>query len=317
MTSGEKEKALEAFFDKSGKTIVAFSGGADSSLLAAAAAAATGAVTADTPTADTLIADAPAPGIAPLILAVTVKTELVSDKELKNACETANEIGIPHIFIDKKILGIPEIENNRKDRCYVCKKEILNTILEYAAENGFDTVVEGTNYSDKLMNDTDEVPRPGFSFISERKEFQEKQNEKSGAVFPKLYTPLADLEITKEEVREIAKRRNLSVAGKPSMSCLATRFSYDSKLAPELLKTIDEAEKILEKTGAKQIRIRVHTDTAGRKIARIEVNKNETEIFFDEKNQKIIEELILFLKQNGFSYVTADLEGFRSGSMDI
>ncbi|WNY29329.1 Pyridinium-3,5-bisthiocarboxylic acid mononucleotide synthase [Methanimicrococcus stummii] len=301
MTIDEKEKALTSFFENHKKVIIAFSGGADSALLAAAAAGA-----ATSPDTDAL--------------AVTVKTELVSDREIQNARDVANEIGITHIFIDKKILELPEIENNRKNRCYVCKKEILTTLLEYAKENGYETVVEGTNYSDVLMNEANEIPRPGFSFISEQKEIQRKRkeaNQKSGAVLPKLQTPLADLKIIKEEVRELLKKRKLSVAEKPSMSCLATRFSYDSKLNPVLLKTVDRAEEMLSVTGAKQIRIRCHTDSAGRNIARVEVGIEDGKVFFDAGNQKIIGEFIEFLKANGFSYVTADLEGFRSGSMDI
>ncbi|MDV0445811.1 Pyridinium-3,5-bisthiocarboxylic acid mononucleotide synthase [Methanimicrococcus sp. At1] len=293
MTLSEKERLLETFFENHKKVIIAFSGGADSSLLAAAAAAAAA-------------SDIDA-------LAVTIKTELVSDREIQNAQEAANEIGITHIFIDKKILELPEIENNRKNRCYVCKKEILTTLLNYAEENGFETVVEGTNYSDVLMNEANEIPRPGFSFISEQKKAQGNQND----IGPILEIPLADLKITKEEVRELLKKRKLSVADKPSMSCLATRFSYDSKLDPALLKTVDRAEEILSETGAKQIRIRCHTDSAGRNIARVEVGIEDGKIFFDAGNQKIIGEFIEFLKANGFSYVTADLEGFRSGSMDI
>lgn len=283
----DKERELSAYFENQKSVIIAFSGGVDSALLASFAAAA---------------------GIK--ALAVTVKTELVSDREIQNARETANEIGIPHIFIEKKMLDVPEIKNNQKNRCYACKKEMFETLLKYAEDNGFETVIEGTNYSDKLMNDSNEIPRPGYSALLELK-------EKRGAKLPKIETPLADLKITKENIREIARRKNLAVADKPSMSCLATRFSYDFPLTSEILKTIDAAEKMIENLGAHQIRIRCHTDDTGRNIARVEVGKGEGRIFFDEKNQKGIEEFILFLKQNGFSYVTIDLEGFRSGSMDI
>lgn len=291
MTIEEKEKALEAFFENRRKVIIAFSGGADSSLLASAAMAAAGSDP----------------------LAVTIQTELVSGREIENACAAAEEIGIRHVIIEKKMLKIPEIENNRKNRCYACKKELLGFLLEYAAERGFKTVVEGTNRSDKLMSETGKVPRPGLMFLSEQKE---RQNKKEYAG-PLLMTPLTDLEITKEDVRALLMRKNLSAAGKPSGSCLATRFPYDSKLIPGLLKTIDAAEEIPAEMGAKQVRIRCHTDAAGRKIARAEVGNEERRVFFDEKNKEKVEELISFLKQNGFDYVTIDLEGFRSGSMDI
>ncbi|MCL2863781.1 MAG: hypothetical protein FWE54_06895 [Methanimicrococcus sp.] len=311
MSAEEKEKALEAFFENQKKVIIAFSGGADSSLLASAAMSAA------------MSAATSAAGAAPL--AVTVKTELVSCREIENARAAAEEIGIRHVIIEKEMLKNPDIENNRQNRCYACKKELLTSLLEYAAENGFETVVEGTNESDRLLNETGKVPRPGLTFISEQKERQkERQNKnenknesKKENGGPVLMTPLIDLKITKEDVRELLKRRNLSVSGKPAGSCLATRFPYDSKLTPGLLKTIGAAEEMLAKTGAKQIRIRRHTDAAGRNIARIEVGSDEGGLFFDEKNKMKIDELISFLKQNGFVYVTADLEGFRSGSMDI
>lgn len=297
MEEENKEKKLTDFFKNHQNVLIAFSGGADSALLAAAA------VTAGT-TAGTKM------------LAVTVKTEFVPDKEIQTAQETANEIGISHIFIEKNLLDFPEIKNNQKNRCYVCKKELLETLLKYAEENGFETVVEGTNYSDVQLNEAGKIPRPGFLAIQELKK---RQNEKKdrGKISPSIESPLADLKITKEEVRNIAQNKNLSVSKKPSGSCLATRFSYETEITADHLKTIDSAEQKIKEIGAKQIRIRCHTDTAGRNFARIEVEENEKKIFFDQKNQTVVEELIVFLKQSGFSYVTVDLEGFRSGSMDI
>jgi uncharacterized protein len=126
-----------------------------------------------------------------------------------------------------------------------------------------------------------------------------------------------DLKITKEEIRKLAAERNLKTAQKPSMSCLATRFSYDMPLAAEMLKLIDDAEKMLNDIGFIQVRIRCHVDLEMRKIARIEVEKSEYPLFFDDKNKTRINDFVLFLKQNGLTYLTVDLEGFRSGSMDL
>lgn len=291
MTPEEKEHALAFCFKNKRNILIAFSGGADSALLASAAAAASG----------------------DKALAVTVKTELVSEKETENARKTAAEIGIKHIIIEKNILRIPEINRNRRNRCYACKKEMLTTLLEYAAENGFEAVAEGTNESDWRLNEREIIPRPGFTFITEQK----KRQKAPGYRGPVLMTPLADLGITKEDVRILGKRRNLSAAGKPSMSCLATRLPYDTELTPNILKTIDVAEDMLSEIGADQIRIRCHADDAGRKIARIELGKDEIGLLFKAESREKTEQMITFLKQNGFAYATVDLEGFRSGSMDI
>ena len=304
MNTAEKEQALIDFFENQ-KVLIAFSGGVDSTLLAAAAAAAAASSNSNAK-----------------VFAVTIKTELVSDREVESAKKTAKELGINHLVIEKSVLNVPEIESNAHNRCFVCKREILTTLLDYAQKNGYETVVEGTNYSDKLLSDQNKVPRPGLDFILKQKEIQNQKNlngsnNSDSKKEPKLETPLLMLEMTKEEIREIAKKRNLDVANKPPMSCLATRFSYNTKLNSNLLKTIEAAEIMTEEIGAKQIRIRVHTDSAGRNIARIEVEKSEMRIFFEEKNQAAVSDMITFLKQNGFSYVTVDLEGFRSGSMDI
>lgn len=290
----EKEKALNAFFERQKSVLVAFSGGADSSLLAATAVAANG----------------------EKALAVTLKTELVSDRELKNARETAQTLGISHLVLEKNLLEFPEIGRNQKNRCYMCKKKMLETLIAYAEANGFETIVEGTNGSDVLLSESNQIPRPGYSALMELKREQaEKKNRGENA--PQIETPLAEFNISKEEVRVLAARRRLPVADKPSMSCLATRFSYETPLTRERLKTVDRAEKQAEEAGIRQIRIRVHTDAAGRNIARIEIDKAEEPLFFGNENQTLRENLTAFLKQNGFSYVTCDLEGFRSGSMDI
>jgi ATP-utilizing enzymes of the PP-loop superfamily len=114
----------------------------------------------------------------------------------------------------------------------------------------------------------------------------------------------------------MAKEKRLISAEKPSMSCLATRFSYDEKLTAETIQTVDAAENMLFEIGFSQTRIRCHADSKQRWIARIEVEKNEIELISKKENIEKINSLILFLKERGFSYVTVDLEGFRSGSMD-
>ena len=306
MTNCEKEQALKNFFSQKKNVLIAFSGGVDSSLLTAFAA------------------EAPIKATA-----VTLKTELMSEKEIENAVQTAKEIGINHIVLEKSVLGIPEISENRQNRCYVCKKEIFQTLLKFAEENGFETVLEGTNYSDIENREKQNDLRPGFSALLELNEIQKQKEEKQkdeqneqkkqenrGDFVPKIETPLADLKITKAEIRELAKQRKLTPANKPSMSCLATRFSYDEKLTAETIQTVGTAENMLFEIGFSQARIRCHVDSKKRWIARIEVDKNEIGLISKGENIEKINSLISFLKENGFSYVTIDLEGFRSGSMD-
>ena len=289
MINCEKDQALKNYFSQKKSVLIAFSGGVDSSLLAAFAA------------------EAPVKSIA-----VTLKTELVSEKEIENAAETAKEIGINHIILEKSVLRISEIAANRQNRCYICKKEMFQTLLKFAEENGYETVLEGTNYSDIENRSTQNELRPGYSALLELNEIQKKR----GGSLPTIETPLADLKFTKGEIRESAKQKKLNSADKPSMSCLATRFSYDEKLTAELIQTIDAAENMLFEMGFSQTRIRCHSDSKQRRIARIEVEKNEIGLISKDENIEKINPLILFLKQNGFLYVTVDLEGFRSGSMD-
>ena len=299
MTNCEKEQALKNYFSQKKSVLIAFSGGVDSSLLAALAAGAS---------AESSIES----------LAVTLKTELISDEEVENAVLAAKEIGIKHIIIEKSVLNIPEIRFNRPNRCYVCKKEMFQTLLKFAEDNDYETVIEGTNYSDIDIKNNDRPQmtqnklRPGFSALLELSEIQKKRGEN----LPRIETPLADLKIKKAEIREIAQRRKLISADKPSMSCLATRFSYDETLTAEMIQTIGIAENRLREIGLSQIRIRCHVDSKQRRIARIEIEKNEINLISKTGNGEKIESLISFLKQNGFSYVTVDLEGFRSGSMD-
>ena len=289
MINCEKEQDLKNFFSQKKSVLIAFSGGVDSSLLAAFAA------------------EAPIKAMA-----VTLKTELVSKKEIENAVQTAKEIGINHIILEKSVLEIPEIGENRQNRCYVCKKEIFQTLLKFAEENNIETVLEGTNYSDIENQTKQKELRPGYSALLELNDIQKQQGEK----LPKIETPLADLKFTKAEIREFAKQKKLVSANKPSMSCLATRFSYDEKLTAETIQAVGAAENMLSEIGFSQTRIRCHIDSKKRWIARIEVDKKEIGLISKDENIEKIHSLILFLKENGFSYVTVDLEGFRSGSMD-
>lgn len=219
------------------------------------------------------------------VYAVTMQTRLHPMAEIESARETAREIGAKHIVIRTDELREAGILENPVDRCYRCKKYLFSKMKEKAEELCADILIEGTNEDDL------HVYRPGIRAIQELG-FQ---------------SPLAEAGLTKAEVRRLAAKYGLSVSEKPASPCLATRFPYGSRLDYRDLQKVAEGEEFLKKYGLDNVRLRIHGE-----IARIEV---------DEKNlSKVVEnrrEIVRYLKELGYSYITLDLEGFRSGSMDI
>lgn len=244
-----------------GGICVAFSGGVDSAVILAAAVS---------------------PGTR--VHAVTMHTPLHSLKEPEAAEKLATGLGAVHKTITLETLG-RWLANNPPDRCYICKKWIFAAIKEYAAENGLDYVLDGTNADD--LNEY----RPGLKALGELG----------------VKSPLAELGITKDGVRRMAKALGLVVADKPSSPCLATRFPYNTPLEPAMLEKADEMEAFIRKLGAQVVRARVHGD-----IVRLEVSP---ERFGDIIAHR--DDIVSKVKELGFNYVALDLEGFRSGSMDI
>ncbi len=176
------------------------------------------------------------------------------------------------------------IENNPLDRCYRCKKAIFKAFMDFGQIHNVKILLEGTQLDDLTKY------RPGLKAIAE-----------SGA-----RSPLKELELHKSDVRELLAHWGLSAAKKPSGSCLATRLPYGQTLSVPILKQIDQAENYLRSFGFKVIRVRSHGD-----IARIETDLEHLSLALS-KRADIIREL----KSLGWKYVTLDLEGFRSGSMD-
>jgi uncharacterized protein len=219
------------------------------------------------------------------VYAATLNTMLHPAYEIENAKKVANEVGAIHLILEVNELDNAGILNNPIDRCYLCKKYLFEEIIKKANELNVNTIMEGTNEDDL------HVYRPGIRAIHELG----------------IKSPLAKAGITKVEVRQLALDYGMSVSNRPSAPCLATRFPYGTSLCYEKLRIVEKAENYIKSLGINNVRVRVHDD-----IARIEVD--EKEIF------KIIEkskETTIFLKNLGYSYVTIDLEGFRSGSMDI
>ena len=262
MSIDDKMRSIIEALKKKGSAIVAFSGGVDSSVLAALAYRALGnralAVTADAPTL--------APG------------------ELEGAKRVAKEIGIKHIVIFYDELEEPEFAKNPVDRCYYCKKGLIRELKKNAEQSGINIIIEGTNFSELKAH------RPGHRAATEEG----------------IYNPYIEFGVTKEEIREMARRLKLSVADKPSMACLSSRFPYGQAITREALKRVGEAEAYLRKMGFEVVRVRDHGG-----IARIEIMPDEMLRFLE-----IRDDVASKLKELGFSYVTLDIKGFRSGSMD-
>jgi len=261
----EKIELIKEAIKARGSAVVAFSGGVDSTTLAALAFEALG----------------------EKAVAVTIDSPLFPRRQLETAVKTACEIGIEHKILTFSQLSLPYFSANTLNRCYFCKKALLETLLDFAEKAGYNVVLEGTN-SSELQGEY----RPGYRAVQEAGD--------------KVFSPFMEFDVTKEQIREIASKLSLSAASRPSAACLATRFPYGQPITVESLQRIERAEDFLYSLGFSQFRVRMHEY-----LARIEVIQEEFEDVLRER-----EKIVRRLKSLGFDYITLDLEGFRSGSMD-
>ncbi|MCW4006219.1 MAG: ATP-dependent sacrificial sulfur transferase LarE [Candidatus Bathyarchaeota archaeon] len=263
----EKTTQLKRFIKEKGANgvVVAFSGGVDSATLAAVCHEVLG----------------------EKAVAVTVKSAMCTVEEVAQAQAVAKGLGVKHLIVEADVLSDPNVARNTENRCFFCKKIILQKLGHTAQELGFGAIFEGTNLSDLQMH------RPGYQAVVQ------VQN---------VYSPWVIGRFTKEEIRELAAKLQLSVHDKPANACLATRIAYNQPITVAKLERIAKAEQLIRQlTGAKQLRVRDHNG-----LARIEVDKTQrSKLCSTQPMDEIAEKL----KQLGFSYVTLDLEGFRSGSM--
>ncbi len=220
------------------------------------------------------------------VLAVTADAAFFPERELEEAKAFCEKEGIRHVILPIEEQEIEKFCENPENRCYFCKKELFQKISEIAAEHHMKYVAEGSN-----LDDNGDY-RPGLLAVAELG----------------IQSPLRQAELTKQEIRTLSKRCGLSTWEKPGFACLASRFVYGEPITREKLSMVGQAEQLLLDMGFCQVRVRIHG-----KMARIEVLPEELERLMEKEiREKVTEALMSY----GFSYVTVDLKGYRTGSMN-
>lgn len=220
------------------------------------------------------------------VLAVTIDSNSFAKKELREANVFCEQQGIVQEVCKFNELDVEGFCQNPPNRCYICKKALFENLLEIAKEHKIAFVVEGSNIDDEGDY------RPGMQAVKELG----------------ICSPLREVGLTKQEIRELSRNYGLVVWNKPSSACLSSRFAYGEQITREKLKMVEQAEQFLQDLGFTQVRVRVHGS-----LARIEVLSEEIPQLMLQDNRKRIAEK---LKEYGFSYVTMDLCGYRIGSMN-
>lgn len=219
------------------------------------------------------------------IKAVTFESVFQTEEEITETKTFCKEYKINHKIINFFPLNDEKIKNNPKDRCYFCKKLFFEKLKIFAVENNLKYIIDGTNFDDL------KTYRPGLKALKELE----------------VISPFAENKITKNEIREYAKNVGLYIYNKPSTPCMATRFPYNTLLVEKNIETVKNCEKILKEYGFISMRVRMHNE-----ICRIEIEKEKFNDFLNIKDS-----VSLKFKELGVKYVTLDLDGLRSGSMDI
>jgi uncharacterized protein len=264
MNLQKKSKELEDILGKYSDLIVAFSGGVDSTLLLYMA--------------HKILGDQ--------VLAITARSPVHPEREVRFAVEFTAQMGIPHMVVASREMQQDDFRANRPDRCYVCKKNLLTDLIELGRKRGIKHLVHGANLDD--LGDY----RPGMDAAQEMG----------------VTAPLVEAGLTKQDIRLLSRQLNLPTWNKPSMACLATRIPYGNTINEETLKTIDDAEDFILSLGVSTVRVRHHGD-----IARIELLPDDLKRMLSESTRQ---DIASHLKSLGFKYVAIDLDGYNSGSMN-
>ena len=219
-------------------------------------------------------------------IAVTAVSPSLAPSELEEAKTLASELGLNFMTLNTKEVEREDYQANNPDRCFFCKDELYSHLIRYAEEEGYKFVLNGTNKDD--LGDY----RPG---IEAAKQYG-------------VLSPMVDVNLTKDEIRLLSKDMDLNTWDKPAQACLSSRIPYGTTVTVEALTKIAKAEHFLRTKGFKQLRVR-HHDT----IARIEMEPTD---FQDLISEPLRTEITEAFKDFGYSYVTLDMEGFRSGSLN-
>ena len=220
------------------------------------------------------------------VIAVTASSYLFPDQELEEAELFCRSENVRQIIVKSEELKINGFADNPPNRCYLCKRELLKKIIMIAEQEGMKEVVEGSNLDDEGDY------RPGMAAISELT----------------VKSPLRYISFTKNEIRILSRELSLPTWDKPSFACLASRFPYGEEISKEKLEMVGDAEKLLRNLGFNQLRVRIHG-----KVARIELEPQDFSRFLEEKTRLMVDRE---LKRMGFSYVSLDILGYRTGSMN-
>jgi len=259
-----KENSLRSILQSYDSVAVAFSGGVDSSLLLEMAHEVLG----------------------EKALALTAAMAALPARELHSARDFCQTRDIHHIVVPFDEFAIAGFAENPRNRCYLCKYALLNSLLAIAEEQGITVLAEGSN-----LDDEDDY-RPGKAAV-----------EELGVISPFLAAGFS-----KDDIRALSKERGLASWDKAACACLASRLPFGTPLSEELFRIIDEAEQCILDAGAKQVRVRVHDD-----LARIELDEQSIALFLEPPLREHID---AELKRLGFARVTLDLHGYRMGSMN-
>ena len=262
----DKFLQLLNWFDNKGSVLVSLSGGVDSALVAYAAFQALGKKS----------------------LAVTADYKTLSKEELDTSKKIADEIGIKHIIINYNELENPNFVKNDSNRCFYCRDELSEKLIQTAKQFQVDVIVDGTHIDD--LGDY----RPGIDAL-----------RKNG-----IKSPLLDVNLSKDEIRKICKDVGLTIYNRPSNSCLASRIPWGQRVTAERLARIEMGETMIKQlTGFQQVRVR---DLDG--TAKIEVEPDNILLIY---NKNYLEQIIKKLQMIGFSSVIIDPDGYRTGKMNL